>query len=75
MAMKAWFDTKTAPCAFMPGDMVLQCALNPGKLQNKWEGPFVVSRASVRGAYHLTNLEDTPLPHPWNAEALKNYYV
>ncbi|KAF0911443.1 hypothetical protein E2562_008316 [Oryza meyeriana var. granulata] len=72
---KAWFNTKLVPRSFAPGDMVLRCALNPRKLQNKWEGPFVVTQASARGAYRLADLDGTSLPHPWNAEALKKYYV
>ncbi|KAF0900543.1 hypothetical protein E2562_032138 [Oryza meyeriana var. granulata] len=55
--------------------MVLQQALNLGKLQNKWEGPFMVAQASTHGAYCLAELDGAPLPHPWNAEALKKYYM
>ncbi|KAF0926062.1 hypothetical protein E2562_020738 [Oryza meyeriana var. granulata] len=41
-ATKAWYDSKLAPRHFIPDDMVLRRALNPRKLQKKWEGPFVV---------------------------------
>ncbi|KAF0894047.1 hypothetical protein E2562_033926 [Oryza meyeriana var. granulata] len=75
IATKAWFNTKLAPRSFAPSDMVLRWTINPRKLQNKWEGPFVVTQASTRGAYRLARLDGVPLPHPWNAEALKKYYM
>ncbi|KAF0889612.1 hypothetical protein E2562_029286 [Oryza meyeriana var. granulata] len=71
----AWFNTKLAPCSFVPGDMVLRWALNPRKLQSKWEGPFVVTQASTHSAYRLAGLDGVPLPHSWNAETLKKYYM
>ncbi|KAF0889590.1 hypothetical protein E2562_028681 [Oryza meyeriana var. granulata] len=74
-ATKAWYDNKLAPCHFVPGDMVLRRALILGKLQKKWEGPFIVTRVGTNRAYHLAELDGTSLPHPWNAEALKKYYV
>ncbi|KAF0930921.1 hypothetical protein E2562_037133 [Oryza meyeriana var. granulata] len=74
MATKARYDNKLAPRHFISGDMVLWHALSPGKLQKKWEGPFVVTRAGVNGAYRLEELDSTPLPHPWNTKALKKYY-
>ncbi|KAF0896839.1 hypothetical protein E2562_029351 [Oryza meyeriana var. granulata] len=43
IAKKAWFNTMLAPYSFGPGDMVMWWALNPEKLQNKWEGPFMVT--------------------------------
>ncbi|KAF0932895.1 hypothetical protein E2562_013095 [Oryza meyeriana var. granulata] len=52
--------------------MVLRSMLSPGKLQKKWEGPFIVTRASANGAYRLAELDGMSLLHVWNAEALKN---
>ncbi|KAF0917049.1 hypothetical protein E2562_016348 [Oryza meyeriana var. granulata] len=74
-AKKMWFNTKLAPRSFAPGDMVLRRALNPGKLQNKWEGLFMVTQASACRAYRLAELDGAPLPHPWNVKALKKYYM
>ncbi|KAF0908694.1 hypothetical protein E2562_027245 [Oryza meyeriana var. granulata] len=74
-ATKAWFNTKLAPHSFVPGDKVLRWVLNPEKLQNKWEGPFMVTQTSTRGAYCLAELDGALLPHPWNTEALKKYYM
>ncbi|KAF0909589.1 hypothetical protein E2562_038081 [Oryza meyeriana var. granulata] len=72
MATKAWYDNKLAPRHFVPGDMVLQCTTSLAKLQKKWEGPFVVTRASANEAYRLAELDGAPLPHPWNVEASKS---
>jgi hypothetical protein len=42
-----------------------------GKLRPTWEESYTVYR---RGTYHLEKLDDTALPHPWNAQRLKKYY-
>uniref|UniRef100_A0A2N9HG94 Retrotransposon gag domain-containing protein n=1 Tax=Fagus sylvatica TaxID=28930 RepID=A0A2N9HG94_FAGSY len=39
-----------------------------------WEGPYRVVKFHRRGTYHLEKLDETALPHPWNAEHLKKYY-
>ncbi|KAF0896892.1 hypothetical protein E2562_029580 [Oryza meyeriana var. granulata] len=74
-ATKAWYDNKLLPRHFVLGDMVLRRALSPGKLQRKWEGPFIVTWAGTNGAYRLAELDGTSLPHSWNVEALRKYYV
>lgn len=70
-----WYNKKVAPKAFRPGDVVLRCALSPGKLQNKWEGPILVIGSGTGGACRLAELDGTPLPHPWNANLLRRYYI
>ncbi|RVX20044.1 hypothetical protein CK203_004758 [Vitis vinifera] len=45
-----------------------------GKFQANWEGPYIVSKASESGAYHLQKLDGTPLLRPWNVSNLKQYY-
>ncbi|RVW96504.1 hypothetical protein CK203_029636 [Vitis vinifera] len=45
-----------------------------GKFQANWEGPYIVSKASNNGAYHLQKLDGTPLLRPWNVSNLKQYY-
>ncbi|RVW62086.1 hypothetical protein CK203_058942 [Vitis vinifera] len=36
------------------------------KFQANWEGPYIVSKTSESGAYHLQKLDGTPLLRPWN---------
>ncbi|KAL6340356.1 hypothetical protein AAG906_005808 [Vitis piasezkii] len=45
-----------------------------GKFQANWEGPYIVSKSSESGAYHLQKLDGTPLLRPWNVSNLKQYY-
>ena len=45
-----------------------------GKFQANWEGPYIVTKASESGAYHLQKLDGTPLLRPWNVSNLKQYY-
>ena len=46
-----------------------------GKLQSKWQGPFIVSHSVRPGAYHLMELDGEPLSHTWNVDLLKRFYV
>ena len=45
-----------------------------GKLQENWEGPYIVSKTGDSGAYHLKMLDGTTMLRPWNVSNLKQYY-
>ena len=60
------------------GDWVLKRKSNAetvGKLQSKWDGPYLVLYSNRPGSYHLADLEGNEPQHPWNADSLKKYYV
>ena len=60
------------------GDWVLKRKPNAetsGKLNSKWEGPFLVTKSNRPGSYHLSDAEGNELQHPWNADSLKKYYI
>jgi len=46
-----------------------------GKLNSKWEGPFLVTKSNRPESYHLSDVEGNELQHPWNADSLKKYYI
>ena len=46
-----------------------------GKLQLKWEGPFLVVSLSRPGSYRLNDMDDNDIPRSWNADELRRYYV
>ena len=46
-----------------------------GKLGPTWEGPYQIIRHSRGGSYYLKTLDGQELPHPWNIEHLKRYYL
>jgi hypothetical protein len=61
-----------------PGHLVLLRVANPdtmGKLQLKWEGPFLVVTLSRSGSYRLKDMDVNDVPRSWNADELRRYYV
>ena len=73
----AHYNKKVQPCAFKIGTLVLikvfenKVEKGAGKLQENWEGPYIVFKAGDSGDYHLKTLDGTPLLHPWNVSNLK----
>ena len=45
-----------------------------GKLAPTWEGPYRVTSRASAGAYYLEDLNERPLPRPWNVCNLKKFY-
>jgi hypothetical protein len=57
---------------------VLRRVANPdtvGKLQLKWEGPFLVVSSSRPGSYRLKYVDSNDIPRSWNADEFRRYYV
>jgi hypothetical protein len=72
-----WRDRKVWLKNIKPGHLVLWRVANPdivGKLQLKWEGPFLVV-SSRPGSYRLKDMDDNDIPRSWNADELRRYYV
>ena len=71
-------DVKTRK--FGAGDLVLRRAVgnmrdtSAGKLAPTWEGPYKVTSIAGAGAYYLEDLDERPLPRPWNVHNLKIFY-
>lgn len=65
---------------FSAGDLVLRKAMgnmrdtNFGKLAQTWEGPYRVTAIAGVGAYYLEDLDERPLPRPWNVHNLRKFY-
>jgi hypothetical protein len=73
-----WRDRKVRLKNIKPGHLVLQRVANPdtvGKLQLKWEGPFLVVSSSRPGSYRLKDMDVNDIPRSWNADKLRRYYV
>jgi hypothetical protein len=61
-----------------PGHLVLRRVANPdtpGKLQVKWEGPFLVSASNRPGSCILRDTEGNKVSRSWNVDELGRYYV
>jgi hypothetical protein len=73
-----WHDRKVQLKDIKPGQLVLRRVANPdtvGKLQLKWEGPFLVVSSSRPGSYRLKDMDGNDIPRSWNADELRRYYV
>jgi hypothetical protein len=73
-----WCDRKVKLKNIKPGHFVLRRVANSdtvGKLQLKWEGPFLVVSSSRPGSYRLKDMDGNDIPRSWNADELRIYYV
>lgn len=71
-------DKKVLPRKYIPGDFMLiktPRTEGKGKLEPKWKGPFIVSKARNPASYRLTTLDGEVLQHPWHADNLHKYYL
>ena len=63
-----------------PGDLVLRKVVgavkNPSyrKLGPNWKGPYRITSVAGVGAYYLEDLDEKPVPRPWNVNNLQMYY-
>jgi hypothetical protein len=73
-----WRDRKVRLKNIKPGHLVLRRVANPdtvGKLQLKWEGPFLVVFSSRPGSYRLKDMDGNDIPRFSNVDELRRYYV
>ena len=65
---------------FGVGDLVLRKVVgntrdvNARKLAPTWEGSYRVTAITGAKAYYLEDLDERPLPQPWNAHNLEKFY-
>jgi hypothetical protein len=73
-----WCDRKVRLKNIRLGHLILRRVANldtVGKLQLKWEGPFLVVSLSRPGSYRLKDMDGNDIPRSWNADELRRYYV
>jgi hypothetical protein len=69
-----WRDRKVRLKNIKPGHLVLRRVANPdtiGKLQLKWEGPFLVVSSSRLSSFRLKDMDGNGIPRSWNADELR----
>jgi hypothetical protein len=74
---KTWKDRKVVKKDIKTGDLVLKRKKNwenTGKLQEPWEGPFIVKETSMPWDFHLLSQTGEELPYSWTADSLNRYY-
>jgi hypothetical protein len=75
---KAWCDNAVVPREFNTGDLVLvrtTLSESRGKLEPKWEGPFIIKSKASPSAYRLSTPTDKDLEHSWNIDNLRKFFV
>jgi hypothetical protein len=75
--MAKYHDVKVVPKKFKEGDLVLRKAefvKPPGKLDPKWEGPYIVYEEVVPGTYRLMRQNGDLISRTWNLDHLRPYY-
>jgi hypothetical protein len=75
---KAWRDHAVVLGEFNEGDLVLVRTTRTesrGKLEPKWEGPFIIKTKSSPSAYRLTTQSGEDLEHSWNINNLRKFFV
>jgi hypothetical protein len=75
---KAWHDNNVIPREFNEGDLVLTRTTRTesrGKLEPKWEGPFIAMTKAFPNAYRLTTPYGQDLEHSWNIDNLCKFVI
>lgn len=74
------YNKRVQQKSFKVGDLVWKAILplgdkDPqlGKWSPNWEGPYVISKVLLRGAYHLANKDGEIHERSVNGKILKNY--
>jgi hypothetical protein len=78
MRQRSWQDPKVKKREFDIDDLVLLRSLRMesfGKLESKWDGPYLVIEKIRPRAYHLADPQGPKLEHSWNADNLCHFYV
>jgi hypothetical protein len=75
---KAWRGNAIVLREFNKGDLVLVRTTQTesrGKLEPKWEGPFIVKSKASPIAYRLVTPSGEVLEHSWNIDNLHKFFV
>jgi hypothetical protein len=75
---KAWRDNTIVPREFSEGDLVLVRTTqieSRGKLEPKWEGPYIVKTKASPSAYRLATSSGEDLEHSWNINSIHKFYI
>nr|GEW25950.1 reverse transcriptase domain-containing protein [Tanacetum cinerariifolium] len=78
--MEKYYNAMVRNTSFLLRDLIYQNnvashAKDGRKLENKWEGPYEVTKALGNGAYKLRDHNGNTLPRTWNVCNLKKCYM
>jgi hypothetical protein len=75
---RTWRDPKVKKKDLNMGILVLLRSPrteSSGKLEPKWEGPYVIIKKTRPGTFRLADLQGLKLEHSWNAENIQWFYI
>jgi hypothetical protein len=75
---KAWRDNSVVPRELNEGDLVLTRTTRTeswGKLEPKWEGPYIAKAKASPNAYRLATSSGEDLEHSWNIDNLRKFFI
>ena len=75
---RKWRDSQVVRKLIQDGDLVLRRkpnATNAGKLQPRWEGPYMVKAAGRPRSFYLADDERKTTTHTWNIDSLRRFYI
>jgi transposase InsO family protein len=75
---KAWHDNNVVPREFKEGDLVLTITIRTesrGKLEPKWEDPYIIKTKTSPNAYKLATSSGEDLEHLWNIDNLRKFFI
>ena len=74
--IKRWRNKTIIGPSLREGDLVLRLKQgHVNKLQEKWEGPYVLSKVYDNRACSLRALDGENVPLTWNEKDLRKYYL
>jgi hypothetical protein len=76
--IRRYHDRNVKERSFNVGDLVLCSIQNTEglhKLSSPWEGPFLISKVTGPGSYHLQTLEGDDISNSWNIDQLCRFYA
>jgi hypothetical protein len=74
----SWSDLKARKRDFDVGNLVLLRSPrteSSGKVESKWEGPYVIIKKTRPGAYRLADPQGPKLEHSGNADNLQKFCI
>lgn len=77
VGVTAAYNKKVRIRHLAPGDMVLKRVAHPtavGKLESKWEGPYIITRTTRVDSYYIATPGGQQLDHRQNTKSLRKFY-
>jgi hypothetical protein len=75
---RSWRDPKVKKRYFGLGNLVLLRSPHTdssGKLESKWEGPYVIIKKKRPGAYRRADSQGSNLEYSWSVDNLQKFYI